>query len=121
MPLNDFFSYQIDRNDTGTIIARISINAKHPLFKGHFPGQPVTPGVALIEIIRQILSSALNKNLMMTEAREIKFISAVIPTNITELDLSVEYSEEAEKINASCVISGNGQVFSKLKGDFCEE
>jgi 3-hydroxyacyl-[acyl-carrier-protein] dehydratase len=121
MPLNDFFSYQIDRNDNGIIMARVSIHAQHPLFKGHFPGQPVTPGVALIEIIRQIISYALNKKLMLTEAREIKFISAVIPTEISELDLSVEYTDSDGKINTSCVISGNGKVFSKLKGDFSEE
>lgn len=121
MPLNDFFTYTVDLNDDGNIRARVSIDAQHPLFKGHFPGQPVTPGVALIEIIRQVISFALKKKLMLTEAREIKFISAVIPTNMTELDLTVEYSEEAGKINASCVISGNGQVYSKLKGDFSEE
>jgi 3-hydroxyacyl-[acyl-carrier-protein] dehydratase len=121
MPLNDFFSYQIDRNDNGTILARVSIQAKHPLFKGHFPGQPVTPGVALIEIIRQVISSALKKKLMLTEAREIKFISAIIPTEITDLDLSIEYTVSDGKINTSCIISGNGKVFSKLKGDFSEE
>jgi 3-hydroxyacyl-[acyl-carrier-protein] dehydratase len=121
MPLNDLFTYRIESNDTGIILARIKINAAHPVFKGHFPGNPVTPGVALIEIIRQVLSSALNKKFILTEAREIKFIAAVIPTSITELELSVDYNEVAGKICTNCIISGNGQVFSKLKGDFCEE
>jgi 3-hydroxyacyl-[acyl-carrier-protein] dehydratase len=118
MPLNDFFTYKIDRHEAGIITARVRINASHRIFAGHFPGQPITPGVALIEIIRLVLSSVLNKNLMLTEAREIKFISAVIPAEIDEIELSVEYNESPAGVSAACIFSGKGAVFTKLRGDF---
>jgi 3-hydroxyacyl-[acyl-carrier-protein] dehydratase len=121
MPLNDFFSYSLERHDAGIITGKVTINGSHPLFKGHFPSQPVTPGVVLIEIFRQVLSSTLNKNFMLREAREIKFLVAVIPTDITELVLTIEYTISQKLTTASCILSGNGQVFTKLKGDFSEQ
>jgi 3-hydroxyacyl-[acyl-carrier-protein] dehydratase len=121
MPLNDFFTYQIESKHADTIKAIVSINARHPLYKGHFPGQPVTPGVVLIEIIRQVLSGMLHKKLIFSAAKEIKFIAAVIPTEITEIKLTIEYKQSPEGIEANCVFSGNEQIFTKLKGEFREE
>jgi 3-hydroxyacyl-[acyl-carrier-protein] dehydratase len=121
MPLNNFFEYHIESFDTGLIKAKVIINAEHPLFKGHFPGQPVTPGVVLIEIIRQILSETLNKKLMLHAAKDIKFTAVVIPTNTTKLDLAIDYSIEPQGITTSCVFSGNGQTYTKLRGNFREE
>ena len=32
----------------------ITINAGHPIYKGHFPGIPVTPGVVEHEIVQEL-------------------------------------------------------------------
>lgn len=120
MPLNDFYTYRIESQSAGNIKARISINAGHPLFKGHFPAQPVTPGVVLVEIIRKVLSQTFNKEFMLTAAKDIKFIAAVIPTETTELELSIDYERSSAGLNANCIFSGNGQIFTKLRGEFSE-
>jgi 3-hydroxyacyl-[acyl-carrier-protein] dehydratase len=120
MPLNDFFTYSIIDLIPGTIHVRISIDTEHPLYAGHFPQQPVTPGVVLVEIIRNVLSSVLQKNLMMESAKEIKFLAAILPNQTKETDLKIEYTETDGKINASCQISDQKRIYAKLKGEFCE-
>jgi 3-hydroxyacyl-[acyl-carrier-protein] dehydratase len=120
MPLNDFFTYQVIDSVPGIIKARVSIDVNHQLYTGHFPQQPVTPGVVLVEIIRNILSSVLQKKLMLESAKEIKFTAAVIPTQVNQIDLNIEYFESGGKINANCNISNQGRIFAKLKGEFCE-
>jgi len=37
---------------------KVEIGANHPAFDGHFPGQPLMPGVALLA---QVLEAALNE------------------------------------------------------------
>ena len=37
---------------------KVEIGATHPAFDGHFPGQPLMPGVALLA---QVLEAALNE------------------------------------------------------------
>lgn len=120
MPLNDLFTYKISKSGTGKIKAIISINAEHRLYSGHFPGKPVTPGIALIEIVRIILSDLLNIDLMLTEAKDIKFLASVVPPDMQGLNLEITYKQLHEGISVRCELSGNNKVYTKIRGIFSE-
>ena len=120
MPLNDLFTYSIKQFESDIIMASINLNTDHRLYHGHFPDMAVTPGVALIEIIRQILSGALKKNLMLTEAKDIKFIASVVPPNTNNLELEIKYQNSDSGYSVNCILSGNDQVYTKLRGFFSE-
>lgn len=120
MPLNDLFTYKISESGDGSIKAIININAEHSLYGGHFPGQPVTPGIALLEMIRIILSDLLNKDMMLTEAKDIKFLAPVVPPDMQNLDLEITYLNLSEGISTRCILSGNDKVYTKIRGVFSE-
>jgi 3-hydroxyacyl-[acyl-carrier-protein] dehydratase len=120
MPLNDLFTYSLKEFGSDIIIVSINLNVDHKLYKGHFPDKPVTPGVALIEIIRQILSATLKKNLMLTEAKDIKFIASVVPPNTNNLELEIKFQDIDPGYSVNCILSGNNQVYTKLRGIFSE-
>ena len=52
----DSFSYQEEK-----IEAEISIDVHHKIFEGHFPGQPVLPGVCMIQIVKELVEKAMTK------------------------------------------------------------
>ncbi|MBN2523634.1 MAG: hypothetical protein JXB24_10190 [Bacteroidales bacterium] len=120
MPLNDLFEYKLIESVEGSIIATIHIHANHRLFKGHFPGNPVTPGVTLIEIVRVVLSESVKKDLMLTEARDIKYLASIVPPNTDTINLEIKYKTAANGIAVNCVLSGNDQVYTKIRGIFSE-
>ena len=120
MPLNDLFDYKILSSEEGSIKALIDINPGHRIYEGHFPGKPVTPGVALVEIFRLILSEQLDKNLMLSEAKDIKYLSSVVPPDTNNLTMAIIYQIETNKITASCVLSGNNNVYTKVRASFSE-
>ena len=47
-------------------------------FEGHFEGNPIMPGVCLIELARVHAEQALNKNLRTVEISQCKFRSPVL-------------------------------------------
>ena len=51
----------------------------HPAFAGHFPGTPILPGVVLLDIALQIISSAGSLVLDRCEISSVKFLSPVGP------------------------------------------
>lgn len=120
MPLNELFTYKVLKPEAGIIRALIDIDTKHRLYNGHFPGKPVTPGVVLIEIIRIILSDSVKKDLMLAEAKDIKFIAPVVPPDTHNLDLEINYNDATEGITANCILSGNNQVYTKMRAVFSE-
>ena len=41
--------------ENNAIEAIIELDEHHDIFKGHFPGQPVLPGVCMLQITKEIL------------------------------------------------------------------
>ena len=89
--------YQIieQQTDLNQISVKIIINAKHEIFKGHFPQQPVLPGVCQIEIITEILSAIAKKNLSLSKAKNIKFPNMIIPKPKEEISIRIELKNDA--------------------------
>ena len=38
---------------------RVQLHADHPVYAAHFPGQPVTPGAVLIQIVHDVIVGGL--------------------------------------------------------------
>lgn len=82
--------------DETSIIVNASVPSKSTVFEGHFPGQPLMPGVLLIEAMAQAsgyLILALNGFRQMpflASVKEAKFRSFVLPGS----ELTVEASRE---------------------------
>jgi len=36
--------------DAGILNSRIALNKDHPVFEGHFPGNPILPGVCTVKM-----------------------------------------------------------------------
>ena len=61
--------------------------ASEPFFRGHFPGQPLVPGVILTEAAAQtagIAAGTPGKRYHLSAIRQMKFIRAVLPESVVE-------------------------------------
>jgi len=52
MLLQNFYKIKDSKTTEKGFIYSININEKHEVFKGHFPDNPVVPGVCLIQIMK---------------------------------------------------------------------
>ena len=121
MPLNDFFTYKLQLINQEKILATIQINPDHKIFNGHFPDNQVVPGVAQLEILRQILSSALQKKIMLVAAKDIKYMNPMLPEPMSDIMLEAEYRIDSNIITTNCVLMKGEIVFTKIRGTFREE
>ena len=76
-----------DTPATGSLESEVwdEIVPTHPIFEGHFPDQPVLPGVCMVQIALTIASAMHGKPLRMLNARTIKFLTPVDPRISPEL------------------------------------
>ncbi len=63
--------------------ATFEIDPSSEVFEGHFPGQPVLPGVVMVEIAKRSAERALQKDLKMVEAANFKFLRMIDPTVVS--------------------------------------
>ena len=78
-----------------------------PVYKGHFPGYPITPGVCLVQMALESIAEMAGHSVALVAAKNIKFTSPVIPAEGTELRFNV--SGEGENWTVDVL---NGDVLS---------
>jgi 3-hydroxyacyl-[acyl-carrier-protein] dehydratase len=113
--LNDFYTIQQKTSTPGVVKATISINKKHRILEGHFPGLPVVPGVCMLQIVREIMQVNSNKTLKITEADNMKFLSVINPEQNADVEVSINYTEDAGKYSINATLFAAAVTFFKLK------
>ncbi|TQO37872.1 3-hydroxyacyl-[acyl-carrier-protein] dehydratase [Arenibacter algicola] len=81
-----------DKNEEG-ISAQIKLNPKHEIFKGHFPGKPIMPGVCMIQIIKELTERSLGQDLFLSVASNVKFMAIINPETDPILIIDINLSE----------------------------
>lgn len=96
---DDFYVLKSLENSSETeYIAHIHLNNKHDIFKGHFPGQPVVPGVCMLQIVKEIVSSALDVKLTLKTSRSIKFTALIDPDKTPDLKLELNIEKKDDNM-----------------------
>lgn len=118
---NDFFYIRSVNSTEDNIVADIQLNPDHEIFKGHFPEQPVVPGVCQVQIIKEITELALKKNLQLKTADHIKFLSVIIPDKDAFIKADIKYNNDEGGISVTASLTKEEKICLKLKGVFVEQ
>lgn len=91
MLLNDLYTIQSLTETQNGIQATVQLRADHAIFKGHFPGQPVLPGVCMMEMIAEITGKYLEKEFRIYGGPLIKFLHMIDPLHHPLISLEIKY------------------------------
>lgn len=100
--------------------AQVGINPEDPIFSGHFPGQPVLPGVCTLAILKDCIHKSTNKRLIYCEMAQCKFTGMVDPSvsGILNIDFTLAMTEDKLMVNAT--VSEGERVVMKIKAVMAE-
>ena len=66
---------------------RVRINPEWPIYKAHFPGHPITPGVCIVQMVQELLQGFLHRELCLVRAKNVKYLAIISPEEMSELDI----------------------------------
>ncbi len=122
MLLPGFYKIKEFEISESQIRAVIRLNPDHEVYKGHFPGQPVVPGVVQLQIIKELLEKGLKKKLLISKIISAKYYSMITPDDMPVLEISIQlkYIKTGEyKIIAQ--ISQEETFFTKVRAIFTDK
>ena len=70
---DSLYTIQNITEENNTIEAIIELEEHHDIFQGHFPGQPVLPGVCMLQMTKEILEIFFNYKVQLSKADDILF------------------------------------------------
>jgi len=96
-------------------VYRISLDASHPIYQAHFPNNPVTPGVCIVQMVKEMASDCCSKTFFIRVIRNVKFLSVLNP--LLNKEVFVRFTcnpNEKGWYVVSAVISKDDLIFSKV-------
>ncbi len=115
MLLNNLYTIQAISETEKTIRASLVLRPDHAIFKGHFPGQPVLPGVCMLEMISELSGSHLQQEFRIKTAPMIKFLNMIDPEKDPEIDVEIKYDPAPDKTSIQGKISSGSRIFMKFQ------
>jgi 3-hydroxyacyl-[acyl-carrier-protein] dehydratase len=105
----------LDRGKSGS--GEYTVRGDEPFLRGHFPGQPIFPGVLLVEAAAQLAGTVAQSDpqipplaaLKLTAMRGIKILGTARPGEAIQLDAKI-LSRLGNLIQAQVVAKVNGQT-----------
>jgi 3-hydroxyacyl-[acyl-carrier-protein] dehydratase len=98
MLLNDFYVIEgSPAADTaaGEVRMLLTLNAGHPIFAAHFPGQPVVPGACAVQMVEELLSHVFAGEYALISAGQIKFLTPIDPRRHPRIEAVLRYAAQA--------------------------
>ncbi|MEI7596283.1 MAG: 3-hydroxyacyl-ACP dehydratase [Bacteroidota bacterium] len=118
MLLGDFYTYKIIDKKEGEFSASIQLNKNHSIYKGHFPKIPILPGVCQVQILKETLCDVLGLTLKIDNARDIKFLTMLNPSETEDFQINVVYDNNEENIfKVTSVFFKEEVKYFKFKGE----
>jgi len=106
---------KVDKIDDSNYKIQIELDSTHAIFQGHFPANPIMPGVCMMQIIKELTEKIVSKKLTLSKVNNVKFVAKVNPFTdpILDLELNILIDNESIKVkNTTFFKSTNALKFS---------
>ncbi len=92
------------------------------IYQAHFPGEPITPGVCIVQIGKELVDDLLQTKGMsghteIVKVKNVKFLSVLSPEDTTSVvyDIKkVEVSEDKREIKVQIVVTDSEEAKAKI-------
>lgn len=117
MKLENYF-YQIIRTETdgtgGTFLIRLLPECE--IYRGHFPGHPVCPGVCHIGMVKEGASQLTGVQLAIQYIRKCRFTAIASPDICPELEMCIEIQRHDTDYQVTARIRDKEKTYMEFKG-----
>lgn len=118
MLIEGLYTIQSFDQQDAEVTARIKLHKEHDIFKGHFPGNPVMPGVCMLQLIKELTEKATGKQLFLSVSSNIKFMAIINPEVNPLLKVVITIVEEDGVVKIKNTSSYDDTIALKLSATF---
>lgn len=96
------------------VVYHVALNKDCFIYKAHFPQNPITPGVCMVQTALELLEDLTGRRLEISEAKNIKFLHILSPTEHPEADFVFTSVVNDEAVKAKVNVMKGDTVFAQL-------
>lgn len=106
---------------------QVCLNPEHTIYRAHFPANPITPGVCIVQMVGEIIGERMGCALQLKKVSSLKFVQPISPVanqHITIYLSSVGESVNEEgiaEVNVKGTITCGSSTMTKFSIVFCKK
>lgn len=109
--------YKIISENKDEKLYRLELISDCMIYRAHFPEQPITPGVCIIQIVSELLTELYSSAFELISVSNAKYLAVINPQDTPKLTYTfkkVIFDEESSKVKVSVLVTDEDVVFTKL-------
>lgn len=117
----DFFTIERISERGEETLFLTALNPHHKIFDGHFPGDPICPGVCNIQTIRECAEQKTGKKLRIDAIALCRFSALITPQACPQLLISLQLGDETEDtipVTAKITSPDEQKIYLEYKGSY---
>ena len=117
---DNLYTIVSQQKENGLDTFRIRLHPEWPIYKAHFPGHPITPGVCIVQMVQELLQECLHRKVILQKAKHIKYVSIISPEEVTDLTVTFSKIETQPdgSLKVQAQITNNETLYTKLSATF---
>lgn len=114
--LENLFEILNVKIEDNIILADVALCKQNDIFKAHFPGNPITPGVCQLYLVKFLVQKKIaNQPVTFVKSKELKFTHILTPNKTTDFKVEIKIIQNDKIINAEAKLFDKENVFLKSK------
>ena len=112
--INDFFEVIALTPSEGELRCKVKFNPEHFIYKAHFPGNPITPGVCLMQMGEELLEQKNGQQLQLSTVKSIRFKKIVGPNDMPTFTFTKEVLNEGRLSVEVAIADAEGEFVTMV-------
>lgn len=105
---------EMTQQDTSTTIFHVALLPTCDVYRGHFPGRPVCPGVFNMQLIKECTEKFLGKRVHADKVKQCRLTALATPQTSSSLSVRIDVLSEGYEVKAS--IYDSEHIYMEYKG-----
>ena len=94
------------------VAATLAARRDSAVYRGHFPSQPVTPGVLMLQAVVELTAQAAGKELKLKKVNNVKYLAMMGPDEIDGCTLAATLTPEG---TITATYTKDNTTYAKIK------
>ena len=103
---NSLYTIEDVAEDGNSISYELLLNADHTIYQAHFPNEPITPGVCILQILRELLEVYTGKLYEITKVKNVKFLTILSPVKTRQVTFVIDKMSD-DAMTGACKVQAH--------------
>ena len=122
MLIKDYYTIEnVSKKGDGTTCFYIHLRPDSTIYEGHFPGEPVSPGVCNIQMIKECAEQVAGKSLLLNNLQQCRLTTLVTPILHPQVEVTILLEEKGDAYKLKATIGKGEEVYLDLKAELTED